>query len=143
MGPPHGANHLLVPTIMSHTHAATATSSSNPHSKFQLIFDEALKAYESRTKKDLLSHPLAVQLQDCDSPSGILDVLRQQVQGLNRFRSSDDRLTKWLDPTVNVLCSFSATLGESVGMVCLRPSLVRSVPLVHLTGIFTSESDLY
>jgi hypothetical protein len=29
-------------------------------------------------------------------------------------------LTKWLNPTVNVLYSFSATLGGGVGMVCLR-----------------------
>ena len=99
-----------------HTHPTT-TSSSN----FQLIVDNALKTYEKRTKKDLLAHPLAAQLQACDSPSAILSILQQQVQVLEKSSGSrDDRWTKWLDPTVNVLYAFSATLGEGVGLVCLR-----------------------
>ena len=100
---------------MSHTHP-TSSSSTN----FQLIFNNALKAYEKQTKHDLLAHPLAAQLQACQSPSSILVVLQQQVQQLNRPRASDDRLTKWLDPTVNVLYAFSETLGEAVGLVCFK-----------------------
>ncbi|KAI0275598.1 hypothetical protein BGY98DRAFT_1098772 [Russula aff. rugulosa BPL654] len=83
---------------MPHT-PPTSTSSSN----FQAIFNNALKAYERRTKKDLLAHPLAAQLQTCDSHSSILIVLQQQVQELNQSQSSNERLTKWLDPTVKVL----------------------------------------
>jgi hypothetical protein len=99
---------------MSHSHV-TAASSSN----FQLIIDNALKAYEKRTRKNLLSHPLASQIQACDAPGAILAVLQQQVQGLDQSRSSDDRWTKWLDPTVSVLYSLFATLGEGVGLVSL------------------------
>ena len=98
---------------MSHTHP-TSTSSSN----FQLIFNNALKAYERRTKKDLLAHPLAAQLQSCDSHSSILIVLRQQIQELDQSQSGDGRLTKWLDPTVKVLYTLSETLGEGVSLVC-------------------------
>src|SRR5579863_2691985 len=98
---------------MSHTHYAAATSSPN----FQLIFNNALRAYEKRTKNDLLAHPLAAHLQACDSPSAVLFVLQQQVQELNQSRSSDASLTNWLDPTVNVLYAFSSTLGEGVGLV--------------------------
>jgi len=54
----------------------------------------ALKAYEKRTKNDLLSHPLASQLQACQSPDSILAVLQQQVQELNISQASDERLTK-------------------------------------------------
>jgi hypothetical protein len=104
---------FLTSTVMSHTHP-TATSSSN----FQPIFNNALKAYERRTKKDLLAHPLAAQLQACNSPSSILAVLQQQVQELNQSQSSDEQLTKWLDPTVNVLYVFSERLGEGVSLVC-------------------------
>ena len=86
---------------------------------FRLIFNNALKAYEKRTKNDLLSHPLASQLQACQSPESILAVLQQQVQELNRSQTSDERLTKWLDPTVNVLYVFSETIGEGVSLVCL------------------------
>jgi hypothetical protein len=102
---------------MSNSHPiATASSSSN----FQLIFNNALKAYEKRTKKDLVAHPLAVELQDCNSPSKILAVLYQQVQGLDQSLSGDDRWTKWLDPTVNVLYMLSETLAEGISLVSLK-----------------------
>jgi hypothetical protein len=79
-----------------------------------------LKAYERRTKKDLVAHPLAAEPQDCNSPTKILSVLHQQVQGLDQSLSSDDRWTKWLDPTVNVLYMLSETLGEGISLVGLK-----------------------
>ena len=102
---------------MSCDHPQTTVSSS---SNFQQIFNDALKAYTKRTKTDLLLHPLAAQLQACGSSGAILSVLRKQVEELNRSRNTDHRWTKWLEPTVNVLFSFSATIGEGVGLVCLR-----------------------
>jgi hypothetical protein len=94
----------------------TPSSSSN----FQLIINNALDSYKKRTKNDLLSHPLAAQLQISKSPTEILAVLQEQVQGLHQSRKSDERWSRWLNPTVNVLYTFSATLGDSVGMVRLR-----------------------
>ncbi|KAH9170740.1 hypothetical protein EDB89DRAFT_1887768, partial [Lactarius sanguifluus] len=64
-----------------------------------------------------MSHPLAAQLKTCDSPDAILAVLRAQVEEFDQSRRDDERLTKWLNPTVNVLYAFSATLGEGVGLV--------------------------
>ncbi|KAH8983008.1 hypothetical protein EDB92DRAFT_2106421 [Lactarius akahatsu] len=92
---------------------ATAISSTS----FETIFTSALQAYKKRTKKDIASHPLAAELQTCDSPDAILSVLQAQVQVFDQSRSADDRLTKWLNPTVHVLYAFSATLGQGVGMV--------------------------
>jgi hypothetical protein len=102
---------------MSSSHPITSTSSTN---NFQLIFNNALKAYEKRTKKDLLAHPLAAELQDCNSPGTILAVLHRQVQGLDRSLNGNDRWTKWLDPTVNVLYMLNETLGEGVSLVSLK-----------------------
>ncbi|KAH9073586.1 hypothetical protein EDB83DRAFT_83958 [Lactarius deliciosus] len=92
---------------------STSTSSSN----FQSIFNAALKAYEKKTKKDLLAHPLAAQLQSCNSPADILLVLQDNVKELDQSRSADERLSRWLNPTIDVLYAFSATLGEGVGLV--------------------------
>jgi hypothetical protein len=103
-------------TVMSHTIPAASSSSSN----FQLIFDNALRAYERRTKSDLLAHPLITQLQDCRSPGVVLLVLQQQVQDLSKSRKIDERLTKWLDPTVNVLYALSGALGEGFALVGFR-----------------------
>jgi hypothetical protein len=100
---------------MSQTPSAKSPSTS---SNFQPIFNNALKAYEKRTKKNLLSHPLAIQLQACDSPGAILSILQQQGQEFDQSRSGDEKWTKWLDPTVNVLYAFSETLGGGLGLVC-------------------------
>ena len=89
----------------------TSTSSTT----FDTIFTAALKEYKKQTKTDIASHPLATQLQSCDSSSAIIAVLRTQVQTVDQ--ASDERWTKWLDPTVNVLFAFSATLGSGVGVV--------------------------
>ncbi|KAH9177989.1 hypothetical protein EDB89DRAFT_2239711 [Lactarius sanguifluus] len=83
---------------------------------FGKIFGTALEVYRKQTKKDIASHPLATQLLSCDTPSAILAILRAQVQAFDQSQSADERLTKWLDPTVNVLYAFSATLGEGAGL---------------------------
>ena len=100
---------------MSQTQPTASCSSPN----FQSLFNAALKEYEKKTKKDLLAHPLAAQLHDCFSTTAILDVLQGQVQEFDQYRRDGQQLTRWLNPTVNVLYAFSATLGEGVGLVNL------------------------
>jgi hypothetical protein len=105
---------------MSHAQPTASSSASN----FQLIINNALDKYKKRTKNDLLAHPLATQLQSCDSPSAILAVLHQQVQWSDQSRNGDDRWSRWLDPTINVLYTLSSTIGAGVGLVCLWIELV-------------------
>ncbi|KAH9055815.1 hypothetical protein EDB83DRAFT_1088956 [Lactarius deliciosus] len=97
---------------MSQSPLPTASSSN-----FDSIFRTAFKAYKKRTGHDITSHPLAAQLKTCDSPDAILAVLKAQVDEFDQSRRDDERLTRWLNPTVNVLYAFSATLGEGVGLV--------------------------
>ncbi len=92
--------------------APTSTSQSN----FVSIFNSALESYKRKTKKDLASHPLLPSLQSCDSPEAVLTVLRDQVPAFNQPRNGDG-FTKWVTPTVNVLYSFSGTIGQGVGLV--------------------------
>jgi hypothetical protein len=106
-------NNLLPPLCPTQ---ALSVSSPSQAFNFQLIFNDALN--------DLLRRPLAGQLQDCDSPCSILLVLQQQAQELDRSQSSNDRLMKWLGPTVNVLCAFSATLAEGVATLAWYASVV-------------------
>ena len=98
---------------MSHTHPPSTSSN------FQIIFDNALKAYKDRTKNDLLTHPLAHQLEPCDSPDSILTILQEQVQEFNQSQRRNETWTRWLDPTVKVLHAFSETLGKGITLVCL------------------------
>lgn len=98
---------------MSHMNSAVSSASN-----YQLIINNALEIYKSRTKNDLLEHPLAAQLQSCDSPGAILSVLQQQIKELYQSRSSDERWSRWLDPTVSVLYALSSALGAGVSLVC-------------------------
>ncbi|KAF8461780.1 hypothetical protein DFH94DRAFT_70453, partial [Russula ochroleuca] len=95
---------------------SAVASTSESHSNFVSIFNAALETYKSKTKKDLASHPLLPHLQSCDSAGAILTVLREQIPASSQSQNSDDRLTRWVAPTVNVLYSFSATLGSGVGL---------------------------
>jgi hypothetical protein len=104
---------------MSQTPATAAASS-----RFQTIFQAALKSYQKQTKKDILAHPLTSQLNTCDSTSAIIAVLLDQVREFDKSRVGDERLTKWLGPTVNVLCAFSATVSGGVGLVRLNTELM-------------------
>jgi hypothetical protein len=94
---------------------STSTSQSN----FASIFNAALKSYQRKTKKDLASHPLLSSLQSCDSPEAVLTVLRDQTPTFNQSQNGDERLTKWVAPTVNVVYAFSSTVGQGVGLVCI------------------------
>jgi hypothetical protein len=96
------------------SHDSTATSS---NSNYQSIFDSALEAYKEKTSKELRSQPLLVKLETCDSPDAVLTLLRDQIPDFDQSRRTDDRLTKWLSPTVNVLYSFSGAIGGGIGLV--------------------------
>ena len=95
----------------------TTTAVDDVSSRFQALFQAALKSYKKQTKSDLLAHPLLSQLQSCDSTAAIVVILQDQVQVLDKSRSGDDKLTKWLNPTVNVLSAFSATVSGGVSLV--------------------------
>ena len=92
-------------------------STSTSHSNFVSIFDAALETHKRKTKRDLASHPLLPSFQSCESSDAVLTVLREQILAFSQSQNGDDRLTKWVAPTVNVLYSFSATLGGGVGLV--------------------------
>ena len=101
---------------MSQTRPSASSSSS---SNFQSVLNAALDAYEKKTKNKLLTHPLAAQFQSCDFPTAILSVLQDLIEQFDRRRRSDERLTKWLNPTVNVLYAFLSTISQGVGLVSL------------------------
>ncbi|KAN0103876.1 hypothetical protein V8E52_011554 [Russula decolorans] len=109
---------------MSTAPTGPSTSTSQSQSNFVSIFNAALESYKRKTQKDLASHPLLPSLQSCESPEGVLTVLRDQVPAFNPSRNGDDGLTKWVAPTVNVLYSFSGTIGQGVGLAFPPASVI-------------------
>jgi hypothetical protein len=133
------AHQLAIAPLHLISYVSSMASSSN----FQSIFNASLQAYDNKTKNNLLDHPLATQIQSCDSPNAVLAVLQDLVQQFDQRRTNDERLKNWLNPTVNVLYTFSATLGEGVGLV--SPNLLSLYDLCpdhHRLGIPLWESDI-
>lgn len=112
-------------------------------SDIQSFFNAALQAYESKTKNKLLVHPLAAQLQSCDSPTTVLCILQDLIQQLDQRRSRGERARNLLNPTVNVLFAFSPTLGEGVGLVGFKHfSSPRPRSDHRSSAILTRKGDL-
>jgi hypothetical protein len=121
-----------------------STSTSTSQSPFVSIFNAALESYKRKTKKDLASHPLLPSLQICDSPEAVLTVLRDQVPAFNQSLNGDHGLTKWVTPTVNVLYSFSETIGQGVGLVNIKTFRRGGISalICLFTGIPTGRCSL-
>jgi len=68
------------------------------------------------TGKRLDAHPFAIQLEGCDDPEAVSDILRMQALAFSNVPQGEEKLMTWLDPTVHTLFSFSATLGEWVAL---------------------------
>ena len=98
----------------------TSTSSSNFKSILDAALSHALREYKEKTGNQLLDHPLATEVQRCDSADAILTILQGQAEAFQQFRSGDQRLMTWISPVVDILFTFSETLGGVAGMV---PSL--------------------
>jgi hypothetical protein len=112
---------------MSASNQTTDPSAAN----FTVIFEAASNKYKSLTGQDLRTHPLATKFENNNnSPDSILDVFRKQAQSLDKFREGDDKLMKSLMPIVNILLTFSATLGAGISLVRLDV-LSISVLLQH------------
>jgi hypothetical protein len=119
---------------MPQASSSTNTATSN----FQAIFQAALKAYEKKTKMDLLTHPLATQLKACKCAGDILSVLEDRAK---EFEGADEGLSRWLNPTITVLYAFSAVL-KGVGLVSPIQSTYLHPHYHFFSGIFSRNCDI-
>jgi hypothetical protein len=123
---------------------SSAPSTSTSRSNLDSFFNSTLQTYKKKTGKDITSHPLATELQSCNSPNAILAVLRKQVPSCDQSQDSDGIFTKWLIPTINVLYAFSATVGEGVGLVNRMIShLVEIIALTFTSQVFSPANTIF
>jgi hypothetical protein len=94
-------------------------SQTSSEADYQLIFDSALEVYRRKTGKDLTTHPLLGSFETCNSPDAVFAVLQTQIPGSDKHQSSGDKFLAWLNPTINVLNAFSATIGGGISLVSL------------------------
>ena len=121
-----------------------SSQTANPSiSNFTAIFDAASHEYKAHTKQDLATHPFAAALQGHNSPDYILNVFRDQARAFNKFRKGNDKLMEWLTPIVNILLTFSETLGDGAGLVSHLPFYISRYFTVVSVGIFACEDDFH
>ncbi|KAI0281075.1 hypothetical protein BC826DRAFT_1144696 [Russula brevipes] len=97
---------------MATGHPAAHPSTNN----FTAIFTVAQDEYKKLTGQDLRRHPLALKFDTCRSPEDVSNIFQTQAQALITFNKGNEALMRWLNPTVNILFIFSATLGEGIGL---------------------------
>jgi len=119
------------PSLMS----STPTLISTP-SNFDLLFDEALSTYSKETGKDLRLDPLALKISTCDTPDGILAVLRDAL-ALNTPKNDDFKLFRWLEPVVRGLHALDA------GPHSVSHNQVRCLPFCVLQLLFSRYCSLH
>ena len=110
---------------------------------FTAIFDAATTEYQRLTGRSLDNHPFSAQLDTCQNPDAVSNLLRTQAQAFSKFRKGDERLMAWLDPTIHILCTFSDTLGEGIGLVSKRRSFARLFSDIHFSAILACKNDFY
>ena len=93
----------------------------------QALFDAALQDYKDKTGNTITDHPIAKQLETCESVGSITAVLQEQAQSFREFRENDGKLMEALSSSVDVLCapSIKSALNEAVGLVVRREALIR------------------
>jgi hypothetical protein len=129
-----------------------SSSSSNPNlssSRFQDLFNTALREYNQKTGKDLATEPLTARLLHCDSSDAVLGILQEQTHAFNQFRNGDWKvqLMRRLKPTVDILLglSTSGVFGDSEGIGLVR--LIKSTyhlrkSIIHPAETSTSEGNI-
>ncbi|KAI9432706.1 hypothetical protein H4582DRAFT_1088189 [Lactarius indigo] len=118
---------------------SSSTPGQTAPSNFKSILDAALSEYKKKTGKELLDHPLAAEVQRCDSVDAILAIIQGQAKAFQQFRDGDQRLMKWISPVVDVLFTFSATLSEGVA---LAPFPAAKVIVVGISVLLAAARDV-
>jgi len=109
------------------SHISSISDMSQPSSTtLQALFDAALRDYKDKTGNTLTDHPIAKQLETCESVDSIIAILQEQARSFREFRENDGKLMKALNSSVDVLCapSISSALNEAVGLVVCRKSFI-------------------
>ena len=95
-------------------------STTSEPSMFESLFQSALEEFEKQTKINLAEHPLAAQLERCNSVQSITELLHDQARTFRQFRANDSKLMTVLNRTAQGLHTLSGimTVGGAVGFVC-------------------------
>ncbi|KAI0297331.1 hypothetical protein BC826DRAFT_951623 [Russula brevipes] len=100
--------------------------------------DSRINAALSEYQSAMGQHPdiqwFATQFDDCHSPEAVSKIFRTQAEAFDRFSKGDEKLMKWLNLIVQVLSTFSTTLGEQ------REPFLSSKTIFTAIGVLLSAA---
>jgi hypothetical protein len=116
-----------------------------PSSHLQPILSAALTNYSKQTGKDLQNDPLSTEIQRCKTPDDILNVFMKQAEKLDKYKSDDSRMMKYLNYIVNGLHALStnAALSAGVSLVSLILLFPYSCILTVIIGFSARTSNIF
>ena len=97
---------------------------------FQKLLESALLRYEKKTGVTLSKHPLALQLQSCNSVEDFNNVLQDKAKDIRE----SERITKSMRTIVSILTPLSsiASLPDTVGLVSYKSLMAASYSDIFL-----------
>jgi hypothetical protein len=127
------------------SHISSISDMSQSSSTFQALFNVALQDYKDKTGNSLIDHPVAKQLETCDSVDSITTILQEQAQSFREFRENDGKVGKALNTSIDILClpSISSVLNEGIGFIVRpKPLIDAFVPDGNSAAIPTCECNI-
>jgi hypothetical protein len=96
--------------------------------RFRVLFESALQAYEKQTGITLAEHPLTLQLQSCRSIGSITTLLQDQIPG-SSDSGGNDRVMTSIKSTISLLSTLSTTTAFDWAIGMVRQVLTCSTSL--------------
>ena len=92
---------------------------------FQRLLESALLRYEKKAGVTLSDHPLALQLQSCNSVEDFDKLLQDKAKDVKQ----SERITKTMRTIVSILTplSFVASIPDAAGLVCYKVLMRRFI----------------
>ena len=97
-------------------------------SAFDSLIQSVLDDYQIQTGVDLQRHPLALQLDRCDSVQSLTEVLQQQAQTFHEFREANNRIITLLNHAAQALHRLSTPVVYAEGISLVRASCLFYSP---------------
>ncbi|KAH9046109.1 hypothetical protein EDB84DRAFT_714921 [Lactarius hengduanensis] len=107
-------------------------------SNLQLIRD-ALDNYAEQMKIDLQDNPFPEEINGCDSPGAILQLLERNRDEFKEYRDKNRKFIDCLNPVVQFVHAFSGILGEATSLIPFQPA---KLVFVGINVLFTAAEGV-
>ncbi len=124
LGPTYPSHYLTIIPVSQRTNtphffSVRDMADQSGSTSFLALYQSALQAYQKNAGLALPEHPLALQLQSCDSAESMASVLQGQAQAFGGSQGSD-RLMTTIESTVSILTRLSSTASLTIDMSLVR-----------------------